>query len=230
MYAVSCVECRRRKIKCDRNVPCTQCTQYKNASCSYKDGYPGPKNAQANSTTPAVPPQRNGDLGSCGFVVPVVSDGANVEKSKPYGSMPRTVPVFASHSASTTVYSPGSGSPEEPPTEQNVQVLSDRVSQLEKNLKTLSPRCSEPLWLSAIDNPTFFGTADRVPVPELRGSVSKTRLFGQSHWMSSFEHVSGLIHVWLVHADLFVVQENLQLQKRGRHQSCSQLQTCHQNL
>ncbi|KAH8591282.1 hypothetical protein B0O99DRAFT_598148 [Bisporella sp. PMI_857] len=35
--ALSCVECRRRKIKCDRNHPCNHCKSSKIPVCTYKD-------------------------------------------------------------------------------------------------------------------------------------------------------------------------------------------------
>ena len=38
--ALSCVECRRRKIKCDRNSPCNHCKQSKKAVCIYKEDHP----------------------------------------------------------------------------------------------------------------------------------------------------------------------------------------------
>ncbi|KAH8700482.1 fungal-specific transcription factor domain-containing protein [Talaromyces proteolyticus] len=38
--AFSCTECRRRKVRCDRAVPCLQCTAYNNASgCTYEEGH-----------------------------------------------------------------------------------------------------------------------------------------------------------------------------------------------
>lgn len=33
--ALSCVECRRRKVKCDRNSPCGQCRAHKSTACTY---------------------------------------------------------------------------------------------------------------------------------------------------------------------------------------------------
>jgi hypothetical protein len=33
----------------------------------------------------------------------------------------------------------------------------------------------------------FFNQSDNTPIKDLRGSMSKTRFFGQSHWMSSFD-------------------------------------------
>ena len=197
--ALSCVECRRRKIKCDRNDPCSQCTQAKVASCTYKDGYPGPSNSHAaklGSPAPSAP--LNGDLAPAGLVIPFApatqSTSADQSRSlkEPWG---RTVPLFnASHSSATTLYSPSAsiGSAEEPQPEHNVQVLLDRVKKLEDTLNTVSSGKIDPPWasFSTIGNETtFFGEADRLQVPGLRGSISKTRLFGQSHWMCAFEHV-----------------------------------------
>ncbi|KAF2738855.1 hypothetical protein EJ04DRAFT_28081 [Polyplosphaeria fusca] len=34
--ALSCVECRRRKVKCDRNKPCTPCTRIKSPTCTFR--------------------------------------------------------------------------------------------------------------------------------------------------------------------------------------------------
>lgn len=33
--AHSCIECRRRKVRCDRNKPCGQCVAHKAPSCEY---------------------------------------------------------------------------------------------------------------------------------------------------------------------------------------------------
>lgn len=35
--ALACAQCRHRKVKCDRNSPCGQCTQRKSDSCTYTD-------------------------------------------------------------------------------------------------------------------------------------------------------------------------------------------------
>jgi hypothetical protein len=197
------MECRRRKIKCDREDPCTQCTQSKSASCTYKDGFPGSTYGQTvaakknSSVTPSVLPESSDHLNSYGFGPLLDSDLSVVANNGRFqGSNSRTVPLFnGSHSSSTTLYSPSAGSPEEPQTEHHVQILSDRVSKLEQNLKTVTPGNLDPMWtsFSTDGNKSFFGQADKVPVPELRGSISKTRLFGQSHWMSSFEHVSNAL-------------------------------------
>lgn len=43
---ISCTECHRRKQKCDRNLPCTNCvTRHKQDSCRYETGAPTAKSA-----------------------------------------------------------------------------------------------------------------------------------------------------------------------------------------
>jgi hypothetical protein len=112
-------------------------------------------------------------------------------------------------------------STEEPQPEQNVQVLLKRVKKLEETLDTVSRGNPAPQWtsLSSIDcagsSTSFFGSHVKISVPELRGSVSKTRLFGQSHWMSAFEHVRhGQRHRTKVClTDEVIVQTHLNFQK-----------------
>ncbi|KAL4894751.1 hypothetical protein BDV59DRAFT_163801 [Aspergillus ambiguus] len=38
--AYSCIECRRRKVRCDRATPCGQCTAHNAPSCTYAERYP----------------------------------------------------------------------------------------------------------------------------------------------------------------------------------------------
>lgn len=55
--ALSCIECRRRKIKCDRNSPCAHCVAAK-TSCTYKKVYRAEfqKAQRANSPCPISSP------------------------------------------------------------------------------------------------------------------------------------------------------------------------------
>lgn len=38
--AYSCIECRRRKVRCDRAKPCGQCTAHNTPSCTYAERHP----------------------------------------------------------------------------------------------------------------------------------------------------------------------------------------------
>lgn len=65
--APSCVECRRRKIKCDRNDPCTHCISVK-VPCTFK----------FYRNEPATNEQPLQDTGS-GLLVPAATDGSTAE-------------------------------------------------------------------------------------------------------------------------------------------------------
>ncbi|KAK4139426.1 uncharacterized protein C8A04DRAFT_15890 [Dichotomopilus funicola] len=41
--AVSCILCRKRKIRCDKQIPCSNCTKSKNATCAYKEDPRAPR-------------------------------------------------------------------------------------------------------------------------------------------------------------------------------------------
>lgn len=47
--ALSCVECRMRKVKCDRTKPCGACTRIKSSTCTYRSKRDG-----RNGTSPAA--------------------------------------------------------------------------------------------------------------------------------------------------------------------------------
>ncbi|KAK3904905.1 Acetamidase regulatory protein [Staphylotrichum tortipilum] len=57
--AVSCILCRKRKIRCDRATPCSNCAKSKPATCSYRDP-PLPRAVGAHPDPPAAsPPPRS---------------------------------------------------------------------------------------------------------------------------------------------------------------------------
>lgn len=72
--AVSCTECRRRKVKCDRNSPCSQCTVHELTSCTY-----------AGSKNP--PPNRSASQGIQGPVVREATDAGAVAWSRPFSNV-----------------------------------------------------------------------------------------------------------------------------------------------
>jgi hypothetical protein len=52
--ALSCVQCRRRKVKCDRQLPCTQCSQYNNTTCVYDDPEVAAHGKPSTTATPTL--------------------------------------------------------------------------------------------------------------------------------------------------------------------------------
>jgi hypothetical protein len=173
--ALSCVQCRRRKIKCNRNTPsCGQCTQSKSsATCSYSpDDTPAPVNRcpieAANLSTTSSTTTRFGSLGlTSNSHSPILSfSGSSASHILPSSSL----------GAVSEVSLPGRHS--EPITQEprdqahQLQQLSDAVSRFPNNAANVL---------------VFPETA-----PNMRGSLSKTRFFGQNHWTASLEQVKAL--------------------------------------
>jgi hypothetical protein len=130
--ALSCVECRRRKIKCDRRTPCNHCVQLKITTCTYPDTH---TNIASRLNVPRASPilvsvnnhQANPEVPR--LTSPVSS--AQFSESDPLSqSLPSL--VDASHSerrpwGSTPVYTPDNSTSEE-----NVQKLVNRSRNLEQ--------------------------------------------------------------------------------------------------
>lgn len=53
--ALSCVECRSRKVRCDRGKPCGACTRLRSETCTYRPQRPGirDRSPAATSTSPS---------------------------------------------------------------------------------------------------------------------------------------------------------------------------------
>lgn len=182
--ALACEKCRRRKIKCDRNTPCDQCIRTKSETCTYlADDSPAPtgKNRRVgmghmtNSSTPSStmshenPPSKT-NLSAAG-AFDALTDQFSIASTKDSAFMERQGNEQTTESLTDPQGSPAS----------TVRVLTDRVHQLEKQLADAARiQTAEPATVSLPMHTTALPT---------KGVFSKTRLFGQSHWMNSVEQV-----------------------------------------
>lgn len=174
--ALACEECRKRKIKCDRNNPCVHCKASKALVCSYRNNFS------------AIPPDPHGNIPvtAAGHVIPGQDRfvAAGVTSASPInpalshvlptpGSSPGTavhgeIPRQRTHSASTLSVPSGSAS------DHTIQNLQSRIQSLEQQLSEARK--------TAPEQPGNESSPQRADKP-LRGTLSKTRLFGPSHWM-----------------------------------------------
>jgi hypothetical protein len=142
--ALSCVECRRRKVKCDRNSPCGQCRAHKSTVCTYAVPCAAGLEIQASQRAQG----------------PVLAEPANQGASAPQqpASILSNLPFSESTRSGTTLV------PEGP------------------------VRCT-PLGLGsthAIQQGLRVGpSTPEVPPGPFHGIMSKTRVFGHGHWMTS---------------------------------------------
>ncbi len=177
--ALSCEQCRRRKIKCDRTYPCGQCLQAKATECTYSPGSLPVTTGHMNRAPVDNAPER--------AAIPnrakIPSIPSSIHQSSNHSSSPHA--THASDGTETTWPSPARESLHHE--QLSSKALLERVLNLEKKIAPANEDTSQ-------DSPTrlarkeIFGKLERKQ--NIRGTVSKTRFFGQSHWMYSFGGVS----------------------------------------
>ncbi|KAB8229639.1 putative C6 transcription factor [Aspergillus alliaceus] len=135
--ALSCSECRRRKVRCDRNRPCAQCIAHRTNLCTYDDARPGLQEHQRHEEA---------------------NDGSNI--LNPLGTSQGT----GADSGRTILEIHHPDNPAVPTEEQ----------------PNVAPDTSFPCPTPPADS------------GQVHGIVSKTRLFGPGHWMSTIPLLKGL--------------------------------------
>ncbi|KAE9382255.1 hypothetical protein N431DRAFT_360951 [Stipitochalara longipes BDJ] len=164
--ALSCEQCRRRKIKCDRTYPCGQCLQSKTSTCSYSPDTI--RRLRHVSETASVAAQPSVGLPDRARDVPV-----EFPPTSSAGVSPNSIP----HSEATL---PSSWtSPSNPTNDEtnDAKTLLCRLEKLEEKVASSGSQHFFPTCESFNSDPLAKG---------LRGTVSKTRFFGPSHWMHSY--------------------------------------------
>ncbi|KAK4448669.1 hypothetical protein QBC34DRAFT_380898 [Podospora aff. communis PSN243] len=149
--AMSCAQCRLRKVRCNRENPCSNCSRTKNTVCDYTDVH-----SQARPVQHGAQTNLGLDVGSPRVATSDAPSGMN-RASVPPPTQPAASPAFST--VSTTV----------PPvvTTTTFTGLNDAfyVHYEQENSDS-----------TAVDAPP--------PHPIPRCVAHKTRLFGQSHWVS----------------------------------------------
>lgn len=171
--ALSCEQCRRRKIRCDRGLPCVNCIKSKISPCTY-----APTHTPASRTRKIINHAQDFDAHSVSSHVPA--------RSAPVFEIQRPLPVhhpdpkaLSSSVPSSTVGSTSNTS--------TVDALAARVRELEQKL-------SDSFFISrqTEDKLEHNEEQEEAHAP-MKGTISKTRFFGQSHWMNGANMVSFLI-------------------------------------
>ncbi|KIX06048.1 uncharacterized protein Z518_04022 [Rhinocladiella mackenziei CBS 650.93] len=170
--ARSCVECRRRKVKCDRNDPCNHCIAAK-GKCVYIV-YPGQTasapHGDAISTWVSAPPTGTPETGEDGSTrLPGDTNSYLPEKS----SVPTQKSCPSTDNDGENLSSKqhlAFGRDKEP----DFHGLIRRVQALEQRFSSHAP-----------DRPPGYDLAAHSALQDGRTTLNKTRVFGQSHWINA---------------------------------------------
>jgi hypothetical protein len=192
---LACEQCRRRKLRCDRNLPCTPCSRSRESlTCSY---------------SPSHIPQADTSA-SIGELSPVVISKRAEGRKRSFAS------AFSTEGSRNAGDLGESIDPDGPPqTAQVIENLQERIRQLEDLVSAGRATDRIPAGLgsartfvtparSTIHNPNTAGKRNTLqfesrqspgnplitdPLPHLRISSQKTKLFGANHWVNTATQV-----------------------------------------
>ncbi|TAQ89012.1 hypothetical protein B7494_g2675 [Chlorociboria aeruginascens] len=183
--ALSCQQCRKRKIKCDRNDPCGRCVQSKFSICSYSPGTTAAQDKCPGAGASDVARHVSGttSMAPCSSIPNRARSipGSSSTHASLAGLSPSTAHLsHTTHpsSYSTPIAAPGGSHGEEIP---DNKVLIDRIQKLEAQLALSKSEISK--LEQATDLPPSMG---KFTSKDLRGTVTKTRFYGPSHWTYSY--------------------------------------------
>lgn len=182
--ALSCEQCRRRKIRCDRNVPCNHCVKSKISTCSYAVTHVPASRAKKQQEhqqqqQPLPSPARHSEEPVKIQPQPAPTPDLPTPSSEYIGP---NYPQLIERGASPSLPSSRAGSASEA---SHVDYLLARVQQLEEKLA--ATHVTDPV---AGPGDGVLESKDECRLS--KGVVAKTRYFGQSHWMNGAQLVRTL--------------------------------------
>jgi hypothetical protein len=171
----SCEGCRRRKIKCDRTHPCRGCRQ-SDVICSYPEGA-APLHCHI---TPVASAEDTTELPAPTSIIPIASLPLS---NLPISGIRDEYPQWPPHRSWKSPDNSNESSDDSP----KVRALVEKVQRLEQLLSEYMPD-------------EVVGESNR-PVSvesrvQLRGTLSKTRYLGPTHWMNTANLVK-LVRIYL---------------------------------
>ncbi|KAK0384093.1 hypothetical protein NLU13_8182 [Sarocladium strictum] len=187
--AVSCTLCRRRKIRCNRETPCSNCLRSRSEACVYVNE--GANNHAHHPSSSRRTPISGPTLDSARNSTVIDSTSSTTSST--------TVPSRSSNSLPTRSTGPSTPSGQSSSQDDEsirlklrIQQLEEQLSKsdLETNRSTVSTPYSSVETASSRLGGTFHLHLERASLGQptagiARGVTHKTRLFGSSHWATS---------------------------------------------
>lgn len=209
--ALSCIQCRTRKIRCDRNEPCASCIKSKIVNCTYEEARRPKPRLWKLSPAPSLGPSRfNAPPPSADGTVPRFTAETPYREPQPpattpsglqYASPAASAPSLrTSDSMSVSLPSPPGRYAESSATgTPYTESLIRQIHQLEQELADMRRRDAMPLSSqSSQSTPSSHPASAAAPAPVLvpvpaQGTFNKTRYIGSSHWMNDAKLVRCLL-------------------------------------
>ncbi|KAH7035772.1 uncharacterized protein B0I36DRAFT_319054 [Microdochium trichocladiopsis] len=183
--ALACISCRRSKIRCDRQVPCGNCSKSKNKTCAYDEhGHRSLETSQGPVTRPASDPVRPARPSHS----PELRFGFEPRAEAGLGRSTASSTVSRDDVSSISASGPSLASSSV--SSLHVDGLQQRVAELERRLAHADKTSARHAWTVHVPTPKQPDECvHSVPSRKLhimpRAVMSKTRYFGQSHWANA---------------------------------------------
>ena len=179
--ALSCIECRRRKIKCDRGEPCTNCVGTR-ARCVYRifgDEPIAQQHLQRASSWGPTPGQSVSARSPAALDEAFIIGRSNAEAD---GLLDPRIPDREEHLQTANIRRRNDTLPSSSASEgEPLQALLDRVQLLEESLKF------DPVHGLSETGRDIFTRHSRLRDPQI--TLNKTRVLRWSHWMGTAKEV-----------------------------------------
>lgn len=168
--ALSCVECRVRKVKCDRKKPCKACIGIKSETCTYRSS----RNAN-RAYRELSPGSTSGSRGNNRS-----STQSFPSEHSPIGNQHTATDVLDLQTRPNTTSSNKSGMETSPRAEDRAKFLIHTLLIENERLRSTNIRDT------GLESSTLPVAEIVTDIP---GTFQKSKFFGQSHWMNALEPV-----------------------------------------
>lgn len=185
--ALACEQCRRRKIRCDRNVPCNHCVKNQISTCSYAPTHIPASWAKRGNDSSRQNDTRERNENSQAFILPAPGTEKGTPPSSEFISPQPSQWLYPVHDDTGTSSVSGSGAGSmsmNKGSPNDVDWLKARLHHLEEKMSKVD--------MTSGDESEYYGKSPEgtESTGPIRGTVSKTRYYGRSHWMNGTALVS----------------------------------------
>lgn len=183
----SCALCKRRKIRCNREMPCSNCLRSRNGTCVYENHVSAHPRRDVGLT-----PERGGELGrrsntsrrSEPALSPLLAPSSSAPSPAPdVPAMQRRIRELESQLAGVSIKQPPAP---QPPVELAPTLMDPFALQKEEDTVTTSTKLGGTFHVHNESSECGTGREGGIP----RSVTHKTRVFGQSHWINGIVLVS----------------------------------------
>ena len=183
--ALSCEQCRKRKVRCDREQPCGPCGQSKITPCTYSTPPPSASKPMAYEAVTGTPFMQS-SMHQPSIDQALIRAVESVEYPTPASARSQEIDPYGQVAGSSTHTVAESTTPSIPAKRPHTE--NPDLESLHVRMKAIEKKLSEPVKpRTLMSNSSWQGAGKFEPY---KGTFVKMRYCGPSSWARYIEHVS----------------------------------------